>query len=73
MSELAKRPLGSGSAVTWGTLLGRAGLVGLIAFVVLQGKEFVDAGRLDTSGTGADALLIAAGTLLVYGLLKLVR
>jgi len=73
MSELAKRGLGSGSAATWGALLGRAGLVGIIAFVVLQTKEFVDAGRLDTPGTGADAVLIAGGTLLVYGLLKLIK
>jgi len=73
MSELAKRPLGVVSTATWAGLLGRAGLAGLIAFVVLQSKEFVDAGRLDTSGTGADALLIAAGTLLVYGVLKLVK
>lgn len=70
MSELAKRPA---SAASWGTLLGRAGLVGVIAFVVLQSKEFIDAGRLDTPGTGADALLIAMGTLLVYSALKLVR
>jgi len=73
MSELAKRSLGAESATTWRTLLGRAGLAGIISFVVLQSKEFVDAGRLDTTGTGADALLIAAGTLVVYGVLKLVR
>ena len=33
----------------------------VVAFVVLQTKEFVDAGRFDTPGTAADAALIAAG------------
>ena len=73
MSEPARKASGSSGSVTWGTLFGRAGLVGVVSFVVLQTKEFVDAGRLDTPGTGADAVMIAGGTLLVYALLKLLK
>jgi hypothetical protein len=38
--------------------------------VVLQAKEYFDAGRFDTAGTGADALLIGGGVLLVNAVLK---
>jgi len=49
----------------WAQVAFRALTTAVIAFVVLQAKEFYDAGRFDTTGTGADALLIGAGVLLV--------
>lgn len=59
--------------VDWAGLIAGAVKVAIVAFVVLQAKEYHDAGRFDTTGTGADALLIGGGTLvlnLVLGLLK---
>ena len=50
---------------SWSQLGFRALTTALIAFAVLQAKEYHDAGRFDTTGTGADALLIAAGVLLL--------
>lgn len=49
----------------WSQLGFRALTTAVIAFMVLQAKEYYDAGRFDTTGTGADALLIAAGVLLL--------
>ena len=40
--------------------------VGVVAFLVLQIKELVDAGRLDTRGTMVDALLVSGGMLVLY-------
>lgn len=40
--------------------------VGVVAFLVLQIKEVVDAGRLDTRGTMVDALLVSGGMLVLY-------
>jgi hypothetical protein len=40
--------------------------VAVVAFVVLQLKEWVDAGRFDTPGTMVDALLVAGGMLILY-------
>ncbi len=47
----------------WGEVLSPAVTVAVVAFVVLQIKEFVDAGLLDTPGTLTDALLVAGGML----------
>ena len=54
----------------WAQVAFRAATTAVIAFVVLQAKEYYDAGRFDTTGTGADALLIAAGVFLVNAALK---
>ena len=54
----------------WGQVLFRTVSTAVIAFVVLQAKEYVDAGRFDTAGTGADALLIGGGVFLVNAVLK---
>lgn len=54
----------------WEQVVFRAVTTAVIAFVVLQAKEYYDAGRFDTTGTGADALLIAAGVFLVNAVLK---
>jgi hypothetical protein len=53
----------------WKALLIRTILVAVVAFVVLQIKELVDAGRLDTAGTAVDALLVAAGILILNAIL----
>jgi hypothetical protein len=54
----------------WGQVLFRTVSTAVIAFVVLQAKEYFDAGRFDTTGTGADALLIGGGVFLVNAVLK---
>lgn len=54
----------------WAQVAFRALTTAVIAFVVLQAKEFYDAGRFDTTGTGADALLIGVGIFLVNAGLK---
>ena len=54
----------------WRDVVMRAVKVALIAFVVLQAKELVDAGMLDTRATAVDAGLIAAGVLLYDAILK---
>ena len=54
----------------WGQVVFRTVSTAVIAFVVLQAKEYFDAGRFDTTGTGADALLIGAGVFLVNAILR---
>ena len=54
----------------WGQVAFRALTTAVMAFVVLQAKEFYDAGRFDTTGTGADALLIGCGIFLLNAGLK---
>lgn len=51
---------------SWGALTARSVRVALVAFVVLQVKELVDAGRLDTLGTSIDGALIGVGTFLLH-------
>lgn len=47
--------------------------VAVVAFVVLQLKEYVDAGRLDTRGTLVDAGLVAAGVLVLNAVQQLLK
>jgi hypothetical protein len=54
----------------WNAVLSRAATTALVAFAVLQGKEFYDTGRFDTPGTGADAVLIGVGMFAVSAVLK---
>lgn len=56
---------------SWGAVVSRAVTVVIVAFVMLQLKEFMDAGMFDTPGTGADALLIGVGLLVANAILKL--
>jgi hypothetical protein len=49
----------------WGASFARSVIVAVVAFVVMQAKEWVDAGAFDVAGTGVDALLIAAGVFIV--------
>lgn len=53
---------------TWAALAVRSLRVAAVAFVVMQTKELVDAGRLDTLGTSVDGALIGAGVFLFHAL-----
>jgi hypothetical protein len=67
-----ERPEGSRVAVRsgWGDVFASTAKTALVAFVVLQIKELVDAGALDTKATAVDAVLIAVGMFLVNAVLK---
>lgn len=55
--------------VGWGQIFVRSVVVAVVAFIVMQAKEWFDAGQFDTLGTGADALLIAGGVFIVNAIL----
>ena len=57
----------------WGAVAFRAATAAIVAFVVLQIKEYVDAGMLDTPGTGADAILVGGGVLVLNAIFKLAK
>jgi hypothetical protein len=50
---------------SWSDVIVRFVKIALIAFVVLQIKELVDAGTFDNIAAATDALLIAAGSAVV--------
>jgi hypothetical protein len=54
----------------WRDLLMRAVKIAVVGFVVLQAKELVDAGMLDTKATAIDAVLVAVAVLVVDAVLK---
>jgi hypothetical protein len=45
----------------------------VVAFVVLQLKEWFDAGRFDTPGTAVDAALIGCGVFALNAIFKWTR
>jgi hypothetical protein len=57
----------------WGDILVTSVKVAVIGFIVLQAKEYVDAGSFDTPATALDAGLIAGGVFLLNAILKLVK
>lgn len=57
----------------WADLFVRTVKVAAVAFVVLQAKEWVDAGAFDTPATAFDAVLIAAGLFVLNAILKLTK
>jgi hypothetical protein len=57
----------------WADLLVRTVVTAVIAFVVLQLKEWFDAGMFDTPATAVDAALIAGGVFVVNAILKLAK
>ncbi len=57
----------------WGSLFMRAAQIAIVGFVVLQAKEYIDAGMFDTPATAVDALLIAAGVLVVDAIRKMIK
>lgn len=46
-------------------LIARAVKIFVMGFVILQAKELIDAGVLDTVGTATDAILIAGGVVVL--------
>lgn len=54
----------------WMSVTVRAVNVAVVAFVVLQLKEWYDAGAFDTPATSVDAVLIGVGTFLLYAVIK---
>lgn len=57
----------------WAHVISRTATTAVVAFVVLQAKEWFDAGAFDTPATAVDAVLIAAGIFLVNAVLKLMK
>jgi hypothetical protein len=53
----------------WGDVLVRSVKVLLVAFVILQMKELIDAGTFDTPATAIDAALIAAGVFVLNAII----
>jgi hypothetical protein len=63
-----KQWLNADAPATWAEVGTRVVTTGVVAFVVLQAKEYFDAGRFDTPATAVDASLVAAGVLLFSAL-----
>ena len=57
----------------WPQIFFRAATTAVVAFMVLQAKEWFDAGRFDTPGTAVDAVMIAGGIFLLNAILKWVK
>jgi hypothetical protein len=57
----------------WGVILLRSVEVLVVAFLVLQAKEWFDARTFDAPGTAADAALIAVGVFLLNAILMLAK
>lgn len=62
----------SAAPASWADVWIRAVTTAVVAFVVLQAKEWFDAHSFDTAATATDAALIAAGVFLVSAIHKLV-
>jgi hypothetical protein len=58
---------------SWADVCARAVQTAVVAFVVLQLKEWFDAGRFDTPATAVDSLLVAAGILIVSAIHKMLK
>ncbi len=54
----------------WMDMLYRSILVALVGFIVLQLKEYVDAGAFDTAAVAVDSVLVAAGYFFVNAALR---
>ena len=54
----------------WSQMMSRSVTTAVVAFLVLQAKEWVDAGAFDTPGTAVDAVLIAVALFLVNAVLR---
>ena len=63
----------SETSTAWSDLLMTSLKIAVVGFVVLQAKEWIDAGMLDTPATAMDAGLIAAGVFVVNAIVKLVK
>jgi hypothetical protein len=54
------------SPTGWVDLLIRVAKIAVVGFIVLQMKEWFDAGAFDTQATLTDALFVAGGVLVLY-------
>jgi hypothetical protein len=68
-----KQRFGADIPTGWGVILLRSVEVAVVAFLVLQAKEWFDARTFDVPGTAADAGLIAAGVFLLNAILMLAK
>lgn len=57
----------------WAGILINSVKVAIVGFVVLQAKEWFDAGMFDTPATAQDAGLIAAGVFVVNAVLRFLK
>ena len=57
----------------WVDVLMRSVMVAVVAFVVLQVKEWFDAGTFDTPATAVDAALIAIGFFVLNAIVMWVK
>jgi len=73
MMESSKQFLNIDVPTGWADTLVRALKTAVVAFVVLQAKEWFDAGRFDTPATAVDAVLVAAGVFLLNAIHRWAR
>jgi hypothetical protein len=73
MMETAKTLSKSNASTGWMDLLITSVKVAVVGFVVLQAKEWFDAGMFDTPATAMDAGMIAAGVFVLNAVIKLVK
>src|SRR6266705_2537648 len=66
MMESSKQFLSIDAPTGWADIVVRALKTAVVAFVVLQAKEWFDAGRFDTPATAVDAVLVAAAVALEF-------
>ena len=71
--ESSKQWLSIDVPAGWADALVRAVKTAIVAFVVLQAKEWFDAGRFDTPATAVDAVLVAVGVFLLNAVHKVAR
>jgi hypothetical protein len=71
--ESTKSLAKSATSAGWSDLLITSVKVAVVGFVVLQAKEWFDAGTFDTPATAMDAGLIAAGVFVLNAIIKLVK
>lgn len=57
----------------WADLLMTSVKVAVVGFVILQAKEWLDAGTFDTPATATDAGLIALGVFVVNAIIKMLK
>jgi hypothetical protein len=60
-----KQWLNADAPATWAGVGARVVTTGVVAFIVLQLKEYFDARMFDTPATAVDATLVAAGVFLL--------
>ena len=67
--EGAKKWFGMDIPAGWAASFARSVMIAVVAFVVLQAKEWFDAGAFDFPATSVDALLIAGGVFVLNAVL----